>query len=331
MANDATTGDAARGDDRGFVSALIGDGRPLLAFTGLALALSGLGALFLAATGHFLPHDERFLGMTSQDLCSWNGCRVVHFMIHDRVSFGGALVAIGLIYLWLAEFPLKNGEAWAWWLFLISGAEGFASFFAYLGYGYLDTWHGIATLGLLPCFLLGLVRSRLMLARRQSSGALRTPSIRVPWLSRAGLGRACLLATALGFVGAGLTILTVGMTSVFVPQDLGYLGVSVEDLRALNGRLVPLIAHDRAGFGGAVCCFGLLLLGTVWCARPSRSLWQALAIAGTIGFAAAIGVHPVIGYVDSVHLAPAVIGAFSYTAGLLAYRPACFGERVSPD
>jgi len=83
MVHDIPNLNTVRADDRGFVPALFGDGRPLLAFTGLALVLSGLCAFFLAATGHFLPHDERFLGMTSADLCSWNGCRVVHFMIHD--------------------------------------------------------------------------------------------------------------------------------------------------------------------------------------------------------------------------------------------------------
>ncbi len=291
--------------------------------------LSGLCAFFLAATGHFLPHDERFLGMTSADLCSWNGCRVVHFMIHDRVSFGGALVAIGLLYLWLVEFPLKNGEPWAWWLFLASGTEGFASFFAYLGYGYLDTWHGLATLGLLPCFVVGLARSRSRLTPPAGIGALTSPAIRVRLSSQAGLGRGCLLATAVGLVGGGLTILGVGMTSVFVPQDLGYLGVGVEELHALNARLVPLIAHDRAGFGGAVCCFGLLVFFAVWCGRPSRSLWQVLALSGTIGFAAAIGVHPVIGYIDAVHLAPAVLGALLFATGLLSYRPVCFSGHMA--
>jgi hypothetical protein len=314
-----------RPDERGFVPALIGDGRPLLAFTGLALVLSGLFAFFIAATGHFLPHDEQFLGVSSAALCSLHGCRIVHFMIHDRVSFGGALVAIGLLYLWLAEFPLKDREPWAWWLFLVSGAEGFASFFAYLGYGYLDTWHGLATLGLLPCFAGGLARSRASLARPAGIGRLRTPSVRVAWTSRAGLGRGCLLATALGLIGAGLTILTVGMTSVFVPQDLGFLRVPVAELHAINPRLVPLIAHDRAGFGGAVCCSGLLVFGSVWCGRPSRSLWQVLALSGTIGFGTAIGVHPVIGYNDAVHLAPAVLGAVLYVTGLLAYRPMCLG------
>ncbi len=317
---------AAQPDQRGFLSALIGDGRPLLSFTGLALLLSGLFALFLSVTGHFLPHDEQFLGMTAADLCSLHGCRIVHFMLHDRISFGGALVAIGLVYLWLAEFPLKQGESWAWWLFLLSGAEGFGSFFAYLGYGYLDTWHGLATLGMLPCFLIGLVWSRSLLNRPSGIDTLLKPSISLPWTSRAGLGRLCLLSTALGLLAGGLTILVVGMTTVFVPQDLGYLGIKVEEFHALNPRLVPLIAHDRAGFGGAVCCFGLLLFFTVWCGTPSRSLWQALALSGAVGFTAAIGVHPVIGYNDAVHLAPAVLGALLYATGLRFYRPICFSN-----
>src|SRR6266700_3910594 len=71
----------------------------------------------------------------------------------------GAMIAIGSLYLWMAEFPLRNGEAWAWWLFVLSGLAGFGSFLAYLGYGYLDTWHGVATLFLLPCYATGLYRS----------------------------------------------------------------------------------------------------------------------------------------------------------------------------
>ena len=102
-------------DDRGLLPTLIADGRPLLSLTGVMLILSGLFAFFLGVTKHFLPHDVAFLGMTPQELCAINECRIVHFMIHDRVSFGGALVAVGTLYLWLAAFPLKRGEAWAWW------------------------------------------------------------------------------------------------------------------------------------------------------------------------------------------------------------------------
>ncbi len=298
---------------------MAGDGRPLLALVGFSLLLSGLFALLLGVAGQFLPHDEQFLGMTAEQLCAVHGCRVVHFMIHDRVAFGGALIAVGLIYLWLVEFPLRHGQAWAWWLFLVSGIVGFGSFFAYLGYGYLDSWHGVATLGLFSCFVAGMILSWSTLERPRGIRSLITRS----WSAPVSLGRSCLLATALGMTGAGFTILVVGMTCVFVPQDLTYLGLSVQELNALNPRLVPLIAHDRAGFGGAVCCSELVLLFCCWCSRPSRGLWQVLGLAGAIGFATAIGVHMAVGYNDAVHLAPAVVGLLFYSSGLILFRREC--------
>ncbi len=292
-------------------------GRHLLQALALGLIGAGLVAGALGASRRFLPHDEQFLGMSAGDLCALHGCRVVHFMAHDRVSFGGALVAVGLLYLWLVESPLRRGQAWAWWTLLLSGAVGFASFLAYLGYGYLDTWHGLATLSLLPCWLLGLARSARALAQSGGVGCLWRPSCWGPWVSAGGLGRACLLAVAAGMVCGGGVILAVGTTCVFVPQDVAYLGVGAADLHALNPRLVPLIAHDRAGFGGAVCCCGVALFLCVWRGMPSRGLWWVLALAGAAGFGAAILVHPAVGYNDAVHLAPAVLGAFLYLAGLV--------------
>ena len=106
-----------------------------------------------------------------------------------------------------------------------------------------------------------------------------------------------------------------------------YLGLSVEELHALNPRLVPLIAHDRAGFGGAVCCWGVTMFFVVWCGTPSRGLWQVLCFTGIVGFGTAIGIHPAIGYTDAVHLAPAVSGAVLYAAGLLlAFPPKEYGK-----
>ena len=122
-------------DQRGLLEAVIGDGRPLIRLTAVLLFLSGSFAFFLSATRHFLPHDIAHLGMTAEELCTINECRIVHFMIHDRVSFSGALVGIGVLYLWLVEFPLSQGRAWSWWLLVVSGAVGFGSFLLYLGYG----------------------------------------------------------------------------------------------------------------------------------------------------------------------------------------------------
>ncbi len=309
-------------DNRGILEALIGDGRPLLLFTGLSLVLSGAFALFLSATGRFLPHDTQYLGLSASELCRFTGCRIVEFMIHDRVAFGGSLMAIGALYLWLAEFPLRHHEAWAWWTFLLSGLVGFASFLAYLGYGYFDTWHGVATLILLLSFVIGLAKSFRTMTAPAGVMSLMSPAVRIGWLSAAGIGRGSLLMVAIGLVGAGLTILLVGMTIVFVPQDLTFMMLRVDDFDHINPRLVPLIAHDRAGFGGGLCAIGVAMFFSVWCGAPSKSLWQVLCLAGSIGFGCAIGIHLLIGYTDFIHLLPAYGGAIVFGVGLsLSYKP----------
>lgn len=309
-------------DDRGLLQALLGDGRPLLLFSGLLLVLAGGFALFLSASQHFLPHDVHYLGMTAEQLCAIQNCRIVYFMFHDRVAFGGALIAIGTLYMWLSEFPLRQRQAWAWWLFIVSGIAGFGSFLAYLGYGYLDTWHGVATLLLFPCSVVGLIRSRSFLAEPRGIRALFTPAVRPRWRSSFGIGRALLLATAAGMIAGGFTVMFFGMTRVFVPQDLEFMGLARTDLQTISDRLIPLIAHDRAGFGGAICTAGITVLFTVWCGAPSRSLWQILCLSGLVGFAAAIGVHPAVGYNDLFHLAPAIAGAVMFIVGLaLSWKP----------
>jgi len=288
---------------------LLGDGRPLLVVSALLLVGSGAFAIFQAITGNFLPHDTLYLGMTASELCALQGCRILHFMIHDRISFGGVLVAIGVLYLWLTAFPLRRRESWAWWALALSSLAGFVSFLSYLGYGYLDTWHGAATLTLLPLFVMGLVRTRRL---RRVDVVPDSIDLR----SGRGIGRALLLLSSIGISIAGLTIMTVGMTNVFVPQDLEFMGMTRAAISAINPRLVPLIAHDRAGFGGALLSFGVAMFGCMRYARPSRALWQALTIAGVAGFGTAVGVHPAIGYLSFTHLGPAVLGCFVFAAGL---------------
>jgi hypothetical protein len=286
------------------------------------LMLAGGFAIFLSASGSFLPQDVHFLGIDKDQLCSINQCRIVHFMFHDRVSFGGALIAIGWLYLWLVQFPLKAGEAWAWWVFCISGLIGFGSFLAYLGYGYLDTWHGVATLFLLPVYLLGMTISWRSLPRQAGPLILWQPAAKLDLKSPFGIGRALLLTTAFGMMLGGTIIMVVGMTQVFVPQDLRYMGLTVHDLQLINSRLIPLIAHDRAGFGGANATCGVILLCCVWRGQPSKSLWQTIVLAGGTGFTTAIGIHPIIGYTESSHLLPAYIGAGLFIGGIgLCYKP----------
>lgn len=315
--NRSPTSDDRSGES--LLTALIGDGRSLLSLTGLALILSGGFMLFLSATGSFLPHDIAYLGMDASALCNLAQCRVVHFMFHDRVSFGGVVIAIGTLYLWLAEFPLRRGEEWAWWVFAASGATGFASFLSYLGYGYLDTWHGTATLALFPLYLVGMWRTRRLLTAEPRLGwrSLRSPGQPLEWRTQAGVGRTLLLFSGLGMTLAGSVITAVGMTTVFVPEDLAYMGLTAAQIGEISSRLLPLIAHDRAGFGGGLLSCGVTVFLIVWKAPLTRALWQALLLSGIAGFACAIGIHYRIGYLIFTHLAPAWAGALLYAAGMV--------------
>jgi hypothetical protein len=313
---------SAPGDSTGLIAALIGDGRALVAVVALGLMLSGIFALFLSVTGTFLPHDVSFLGMQPHALCDLNQCRIVHFIFHDRVSFGGTLLSIGTLYLWLVTFPLRMGEEWAWWTLLLSGTLGFLNFLSYLIYGYLDSWHAVATAALLPLFVAGIWKTRgLLPMSRQGWRSLLRPGMPIMLGTRIGLGRVCLLFVGAGMALAGSVITILGSTVVFVPQDITYLGFTAAQLDAINPHLIPLIAHDRAGFGGGLASCGLAVLLIVWKAPPTLALWQALLVAGLTGFGCAIGVHFTMHYLIPSHLAPAWAGAAIYLVGIVCLFP----------
>jgi hypothetical protein len=303
--------------DPGLWRTLSGDGRPLLAFFAVGLGLAGAFACFVSVAGETLPHELRFLGMTAADLRGLADGRVADFMTHDRVAFGGTLIALAVLYLWIVAEPLRAGERWAWWFVAISGLIGFVSFLAYAGYGYLDVWHAAATAGLAPPFVVGLVKTHGRSRADRGRGRSAWPA----WGTVAGLGRGLVALTGLGMIAAGATILTLGTFVVFVPQDLMFIGFDRAALDTLNAKLVPLIAHDRSGFGGGLLSVGIVVLGCVWFGRPSRSQWQALLLAGSVGFGAAIGVHGLVGYIDATHVGPAVAGALVFGVGMVLSRP----------
>ena len=262
-------------DERGLLQALLGDGRPFLTFIGLGLILSGGFALFLSANHHFLPHDVQFLGMTAEQLCGINSCRIVYFMFHDRVAFGGALIALGAIYMWLAEFPLRQGEAWAWWsLYQRPGRLRKFSCLSWLRLSrHLARRRNTTATSVLRHWSLAIATAPQTTTRNSITIY---PRCETTLVTTYGLGRALLLATAAGMVAGGLIVMTVGMTWVFVPQDLEFMGVQPSQLQSISSRLVPLIAHDRAGLWRGHLTTGITVFCCVWCARPSKSLWQII-------------------------------------------------------
>lgn len=308
-------------DRRTLLDALLSDGRFLLIFTALILVLSGLFVIVQSITGHFLPHDVVYLGLDAEALAAFNGGTITNFMFHDRISFGGSIMAVGLLYMWLAEFPLRHQQAWAWYLFLFSGLIGFGSFMTYLGYGYFDSWHGIATALLLPFFITGLIRSYALVKPLAGIKDVFLLKGRIDLKTRYGIGRLFLLFSALGMFTAGTTIMAVGMTTIFVPQDLAYMNITVCGIEKINTNLKPLIAHDRAAFGGGLATIGLLYFFIIRRSPPAINLWQIILLSMTVGFSTAIGVHFLIGYTSFTHLVPAYFGASTSAVGLVLTYP----------
>jgi dihydroorotate dehydrogenase len=271
---------------------------------GLGMLVGSTLALEIAATHVVLPYDETFVGLSRAQLSAVNP-RLLPFMAHDRVALAGTMMTIGILYTSLAAIGLRRGLHWAQVAVQLSASAGFASFFLFLGFGYFDPFHAFVTVVLFQ-FLLLMVHSRLA-----PPGPIPPPSLynNRSWLL--GLwGQLLHVAQAIAFVAAGTTIAIVGATEVFVPEDLEFMQTTADTLRSVSPRLVPLIAHDRASFGGMIVASGLCFLGVaLWgFRRGARWVWWTLLLAGIPGYACAIGVHYVVGYENLWHLTPAFAG-----------------------
>lgn len=284
---------------------------------GVGMMIGGAIAWLVAATTVVLPYDERFLGMSADQLALLNE-QILSFMSHDRISLAGTMISIGILYSQLAYHGLRKDIHWTRTILLVSGAVGFSSFFLFIGYGYFDYLHAILALVLFPMFLL----------------AIRTPAkvhlTRLPpqlhndqdW-RMALWGQLLFVIIGFGLTGAGIIISIIGVTGVFVPSDLVFLCVSADTLQSYNERLIPVIAHDRAGFGGALVSNGLaVLLISLWGIRRGEAwIWWTLFLAGIPGFVSGIGIHFTVGYVDFIHLLPAYVAVILFLVALVLLKP----------
>jgi dihydroorotate dehydrogenase len=287
---------------------------------GAAMVLGSVMALLIAGTRVVLPYDEAFVGMTRAELQQINP-RLLSFLAHDRVSLAGAMVALGATYLGLSVFGVRKGLHWAQQSVFWSAFAGFATFFLFLGYGYLDTFHAFVTAIMFQFLLLG-IHAPLGPAPLPES-----PALYGDWRWRMSLwGQLILIGHAVGVITAGLVISGFGVTRVFVPEDLEFMRTTAEALKQANPNLLPLIAHDRATFGGQLVSAGLvLLLPALWGFRPcSAWLWWTLLVAVVLAYACAIAVHLTVGYTDLWHLTPAYGGLAVFLLGLgLSYPYLC--------
>jgi dihydroorotate dehydrogenase len=284
---------------------------------GAGMLIGGLMALVIASTRVVLPYDESFAHMTRAELHAINN-RLLAFMAHDRVSLAGTMISIGVFYLGLSLCGIRRGLRWARGAVLTSAFAGFASFFLFLGFGYFDPFHAFVT-AILFQFLLLAMHSRLGPFEPATA-----PGLREDWRWRwAQWGQFLFVLQGAGLLGGGIVISTIGATQVFVREDLEFMETTAQALAAANPQLVPLVAHDRASFGGMLIASGLtVLLTALWgYRRGDQWLWWTLLAAGTPAYAAGIGVHLAVGYTDAGHLAPAVGAAALYALALALSCP----------
>ena len=121
---------------------------------------------------------------------------------------------------------------------------------------------------------------------------------------------------------AGLTILTFGVTEVFVPQDIEFLGMDAGQLAQFDLQLKALIAHDRATFGGMLVSAGIaLLLTTLWGFRRGDAwLWWTYLLVMLEPYLLTLWIHRSIGYWNQFHLLPVYIGIVLLVCGLALSR-----------
>jgi dihydroorotate dehydrogenase len=284
---------------------------------GLGVFVAGMIAMIFALTSVILPYDENFLGLTREQFVEINP-KLLAFMSHDRNTLAGVMISAGFLYMQLAYHGVRKRVHWARKAYVIAGVFGFLNFFYFIGFGYFDILHFIYNLLLLPLFILGVRFSRNM---RKGESGFNVLNHRNWKLSQ--IGQLCFVGIGFSLLVGGIVISVIGMTTVFVPSDLLFIQLDPKEIILLEPKLIPLIAHDRAGFGGALLSEGFLILGiSLWGFREGeRWIWWTLLFGGLPGFIAGIGTHFHIGYTDFVHLLPAYFLVMLYIVGLIySYR-----------
>lgn len=276
---------------------------PWTLLLGVSMLVGGLMALVIACTRVIMPYDEAMSGLTIAAIAKVSP-RLLPFMTHDRVTLAGAMLGVGILFTALSWYGVRRGEHWAGRAVLVPAGIGFLSFFSFLGFGYFDPLHAFVTTILFQFMLLAIVGRPSPLRPLGEADRINDAAWR-----RAQWGQLGFVVHGAAVLAAGVVISAIGMSSVFVREDLEYLQLCAADLAAVPG-LVPLVAHDRGTFGGMLMVAGLtMLLATLWGFRRGAGwLWWTFVWAATIGYAVAIAVHHAVGYVDVLHLAPPYAG-----------------------
>ncbi|ALC90503.1 dihydroorotate dehydrogenase [Bacillus sp. FJAT-18017] len=289
---------------------------------GMAILIGGFVALYFSMTDVILPYDESFLGIFREDILSFSP-EILYFMAHDRMTLAGTMISGGILYIQLARHGIRYGLHWARKAVNIAGIIGFLGILLFIGYGYFDWLHGLFWLILLPLFIMAFLKTKDAAESPVSTNLFNTKAWKL-----AMIGQLCFVVLGAALAVGGLVISTVGVSNVFVPSDLQFLCLSPEMLDEFNNKLIPVIAHDRAGFGSALLSVGLLVLMlALWGIREGeRWVWWTFTIGAIPAFIAGIATHFIIGYTDFFHLLPAYFAFLLYLAGVICTAPFLYAK-----
>jgi len=278
---------------------------------GTALGVGGVATLWLAFTRVLLPYDEQFIGLSSAALHRTLP-RVFAFMAHDRGTLAGTMLGLGAWYGVIGYAAIRRGVHGARTAILSSALVGFASFFAFFGFDYFDPLHAFVAAVLFQLTI------QIATGHEPAPEAPRHTEDEDPAWRRAQWGQLLFVIHAVGLLIAGTTILLIGMTRVFVSEDLSFLCVTRAEALQLGAQMTGVIAHDRATLGGMLLAAGVaMLLPVLWCyERGAAWLWRGLLLLGLPAYGAALTVHAWVGYNDPRHIAPALAGLALWAAGL---------------
>jgi dihydroorotate dehydrogenase len=280
---------------------------------GLLILLGGAIILFFSFTKVILFYDEAFMQMTRLELIA-SSPSLYKFMSHDRMTLAGTMISGGFIYMQLERHGIRYGIHWTRKAFNIAAIAGFLGILLFLGFGYFDWLHGLFWLILLPFYILGYRKTR----TANQSPASKNRTNHAAW-KKAVYGQLLFVILGFSFVLGGVVISTIGATQVFVETDLQYICMTPDQMYELNEKLIPVIAHDRAGFGSALFSVGLLVLMlALWGFQEGAAwIWRTFLFGGIPAFSTGIFTHLYIGYTDFIHLLPAYFAIALYIGGLL--------------
>ena len=278
---------------------------------GTAMVLGGCLATAIALTRVMLPYDESLLGMTRFELALVND-KLLDFMKHDRITLAGTMLSVGSLYVALSWNAIRRGSHWASVAIFVSAFVGFASFFLFLGFGYFDPFHAFVTAILFQFLLMG------VFSHDESATGQHYVDLHNDRSWRSALwGQLLFILHGATLIGAGAVICSIGITSVFVAEDMEFLCTTRDQLLNANPHLVPLVAHDRATFGGMLISIGIVVsLTSLWgFRRGAKWLWGTLLYCCLIPYVMTLWIHHSVGYVDLKHLLPAYAGVIALLVG----------------